>query len=157
MATMEIRNYSTNISVFSQPVEMRAERAQNRPKSPETDKVTIVGGNTGSPPDVGAGLEESKLKAAAEGINTTGSPPAVPKLVEDGRVDNAKADNSKEQVRTLPDTKGKAYFALDDNKNVVIKVEDSKGNVVRQIPPEDYIKMSKTLRELSTNLFHTTA
>ncbi|MEO5361126.1 MAG: flagellar protein FlaG [Nitrospirota bacterium] len=58
---------------------------------------------------------------------------------------------------------GKAFFAVDDDKNVVIKVTDSAGKVVRQIPAEDYLKMVKVLDEnaksllqsnIGNNLYH---
>ncbi len=149
---MEIRKFSTNIPVFSHPAGDRGtEKAQNRQKTPETDKVTIMRGNDNSPLDAGE-TTESKLMAATGNIKDSEDALTIAKQAESGN-----SENDKEQTHALPDTKGKAYFAVDDKKNVVIKVEDSKGNVVRQIPPEDYIKMSETLRELTNNLFHTTA
>jgi uncharacterized FlaG/YvyC family protein len=47
----------------------------------------------------------------------------------------------------------KAVFALDKEKNVVIRVLDKKGEIVRQYPPEEYINMIKKFRENIENLF----
>lgn len=47
----------------------------------------------------------------------------------------------------------KAVFALDKEKNVVIRFLDKKGEVVRQYPPEEYISMIKKLKENIENLF----
>lgn len=47
----------------------------------------------------------------------------------------------------------KAVFALDKEKNVVIRVLDKKGKIVRQYPPEEYIKMVKKFRENIESLF----
>jgi|GEM_PF-4429530 len=51
-------------------------------------------------------------------------------------------------------TSFKAFFAVDENKNVVIRIADSKGNVIKQIPPPEYLEMAKTLSEVDKNLFH---
>ena len=48
----------------------------------------------------------------------------------------------------------RAYFALDDNKNVVIRIVDEEGNVIRQIPPEEFLKTVDTLKENMQNLLH---
>src|SRR3990172_8952109 len=42
----------------------------------------------------------------------------------------------------------KAVLAIDDDKNVVIQLVDKDGNVVRQMPPEDYLDMVKKLKEV---------
>jgi uncharacterized FlaG/YvyC family protein len=54
-------------------------------------------------------------------------------------------------------TNRKAYFAVDENKNVVIKIEDENGKVVRQIPPEEYLKMVDKIKQSAEKLFHTVA
>jgi uncharacterized FlaG/YvyC family protein len=48
----------------------------------------------------------------------------------------------------------KAFFAVDENKNVVIKVVDSEGRVIRQMPPEEYLKMAAAWKKVIKNLFH---
>ncbi|RME68133.1 MAG: hypothetical protein D6778_02265 [Nitrospirae bacterium] len=47
-----------------------------------------------------------------------------------------------------------AYFAVDENNNVVIRIVDSDGKVVRQIPPEEYIRMKEALKETIKNLLN---
>ncbi len=47
----------------------------------------------------------------------------------------------------------KAVFALDKEKNVVIRVLDKKGEVVRQFPPEEYINMIKKFKDNVESLF----
>ena len=41
----------------------------------------------------------------------------------------------------------KAVFAIDNDRNVVIQLLDKYGNVVRQMPPEDYLDMVKKLKK----------
>ncbi|MCG3117596.1 MAG: flagellar protein FlaG [Candidatus Manganitrophus sp. SA1] len=48
----------------------------------------------------------------------------------------------------------KAFFAVDENKNVVIRIKDAEGNVVKQIPPAEYLKMAETLSDSRKTLFH---
>lgn len=43
---------------------------------------------------------------------------------------------------------------MDENKNVVIRIMDDEGNVVKQIPPVEYLKMAETLSESRKALFH---
>jgi uncharacterized FlaG/YvyC family protein len=50
-----------------------------------------------------------------------------------------------------------AYFAVDDKNNVVIRVIDAKGTIVKQIPPDEYLKMVKSMNEIQGHLFHTKA
>ncbi len=47
----------------------------------------------------------------------------------------------------------KAVFAIDRDKNVVIRFLDKKGEIVKQIPPEEYINMVKKFRESVENIF----
>lgn len=42
----------------------------------------------------------------------------------------------------------KAVFAIDEDKNVVIQLLDKDGEVVRQMPPEDYLDMVKNLKAI---------
>jgi len=48
-------------------------------------------------------------------------------------------------------------LALDDDKNVVVRFYDDKGNIVAQYPPKDYLEMMKEFNQVTQNLFHTTA
>lgn len=64
-------------------------------------------------------------------------------------------DNKQEEVK--PAGNGlldlKAIFALDKDKNVVIQFLDEKGEIVKQVPPEEYINMVKKLETIVENLF----
>jgi len=51
----------------------------------------------------------------------------------------------------------KAVFAVDDQKNVVIRFIDKKGKIVRQVPPEEYLDMISKLKENTEHLFSTKA
>src|SRR3990170_4601388 len=41
----------------------------------------------------------------------------------------------------------KGVFAIDEDNNVIIQLLDKDGNVVRQMPPEEYLDMVKKLKE----------
>ncbi len=58
------------------------------------------------------------------------------------------------EVKTRVIPAYKASLALDEEKNVVIKITDSEGNLIRQIPPEEYLKMVSAWKENIKNLFH---
>lgn len=48
----------------------------------------------------------------------------------------------------------KAVFALDKDRKVVIRILDGKGDIIRQIPPEESGLVKKELAELMKNLFN---
>lgn len=52
------------------------------------------------------------------------------------------------------DDKRKAYFDVDENSNVVIKIVGDDGEVIKQIPPEDYLEMMEGLKETVNSLFN---
>ncbi|QWR76484.1 flagellar protein FlaG [Candidatus Magnetomonas plexicatena] len=55
-------------------------------------------------------------------------------------------------------TASKAYYSVENDTNrVVIKIVDNKGNVVKQIPPEDYLKAAKLMNMTTQELFYTKA
>ena len=68
---------------------------------------------------------------------------------QDGTPDTKKSISN--QVRNIQDLK--AVLALDDDKNVVIRVLDEKGKTVAQYPPEDYLQMMKRMNEIVKSLF----
>ncbi|MCX8030424.1 MAG: flagellar protein FlaG [Thermodesulfovibrionales bacterium] len=47
----------------------------------------------------------------------------------------------------------KAFFAVTEDENVVIKIVDEEGNLIRQIPPEEYIKLLEFFKNYNKNLF----
>ncbi|MBF0538934.1 MAG: flagellar protein FlaG [Nitrospirae bacterium] len=72
------------------------------------------------------------------------------------KVDDLKKFVSKETDNTsAADTQQtKAYFEIDDDGKAVIKVVDSEGKVIKQMPPEDYKKAVRRLEEVYKKLFH---
>lgn len=74
-------------------------------------------------------------------------------------MDLQRQDSTVNEKKALSETKVKAqsysaYFAVDENNNVVIRIVDSDGNLVRQIPPEEYIRMKEALKETIKNLLN---
>jgi len=63
-----------------------------------------------------------------------------------------------EEVRESPrlevkDAQTKAFFAVTENKDVVIRIVDSEGNLIRQIPPEEFLKTAEFLQSNNKNIF----
>ncbi|MBF0316719.1 MAG: flagellar protein FlaG [Nitrospirae bacterium] len=48
----------------------------------------------------------------------------------------------------------KAYFEIDEDDKVIIKVVDAEGKLLKQIPPDDYKKSVRRLEEAYNKLFH---
>lgn len=67
------------------------------------------------------------------------------------------ADARPAEPRNVEIYEYKAVFAVDDEKNVVIRFVDKKGKVVQQVPPEEYLDMITRLKESTENLFSTKA
>ncbi|MBF0519497.1 MAG: flagellar protein FlaG [Nitrospirae bacterium] len=68
---------------------------------------------------------------------------------------NQNSVSEKTQTEKPADSKdSKAVFAVDDNKKVVIRILDSEGKVIKQIPAEDYVKMAQQLEHTAKSLFH---
>ena len=84
------------------------------------------------------------------------SPPSV--VSEIGRADKSGKDVQTKEVASpeqgFQSETLKAFFAVDENKNVVIRIADANGKVVKQIPAEEYLKMTEFLLETSKSLFH---
>jgi uncharacterized FlaG/YvyC family protein len=47
----------------------------------------------------------------------------------------------------------KAFIALDENKEVVIRFVDNNGKIVRQYPPEEYLQEMKELNRVIKSLY----
>ena len=77
---------------------------------------------------------------------------------KDNTVSNQKQNPGNTDASSVPAPSGLVGgLALDDDKNVVVRFYDSKGNVVAQYPPESYLKQMKELNQVAENLFHKTA
>ncbi|WP_420265934.1 flagellar protein FlaG [Candidatus Magnetominusculus dajiuhuensis] len=74
-----------------------------------------------------------------------------PQAVVDPRQANA-GNKGDEHTGEKAMSDGKAFFDVDDDKNVVIKVTDSSGKVVQQIPAEQYLQTMKVLDANAKNL-----
>lgn len=59
-----------------------------------------------------------------------------------------------EAVQPEAENQTKAIFALDEDKNVVIQIIDEEGEIVRQMPPEEFLEASKSLQAVAANMFH---
>ncbi|MEO5355823.1 MAG: flagellar protein FlaG [Nitrospirae bacterium YQR-1] len=70
----------------------------------------------------------------------------------DGKLNKALEKAPAEQSAELKENK--AVFAVDENQKVVIRIVDSDGNLLKQIPAEEYVKMVQQLEQNSQNLFH---
>lgn len=59
-------------------------------------------------------------------------------------------------VNVPKETKSDSFtgtLGFDEDKNIVVKILDSKGKVVRQFPPEEYLSMMKEFDNTVKNLF----
>lgn len=99
---------------------------------------------------------------AISSIEAYGSKPEL-KLVKGSEEPRAAAakpadeqpDTEKIAEQKQADTNSvKAVFAVDDDKNVVIRVLDEDGKVIRQFPPEEFLEMAKNLENISKSIFH---
>jgi uncharacterized FlaG/YvyC family protein len=97
----------------------------------------------------------------AAALNGATSDTAIPNAKTDGKQAVAQKKGVADKSPVVANAPGignrKAYFAVDDKKNVVIKIEDENGKVVRQIPPEEYLKMVDKIEQSAEKLFHTVA
>lgn len=53
----------------------------------------------------------------------------------------------------IKNTQTKAFFAVTENKDVVIRIVDPEGNLISQIPPEEFLKTAEFLKNTNKNLF----
>lgn len=94
------------------------------------------------------------LKQAAAQSSREGGPekPAESSLPDKSEVERKKA--VKENPPLKPVNIHKAFFAVDENENVVIRVVDSEGRIVKQFPPEEYLRAAEVLKGTVQNLLH---
>lgn len=50
-------------------------------------------------------------------------------------------------------TNYRALWVIDEKNNVLIRIEDDKGNVIKQIPPEEIINLREKINELMKKFF----
>lgn len=79
---------------------------------------------------------------------------ALQRVIQEQKKEKEKNNSvSQDNERQLEIYKYRAIFAVDDDKNVVVRLVDKKGKTVRQYPPEEYLNMQKHFRESVVNLF----
>lgn len=84
--------------------------------------------------------------------HTASTLPAINQSVKQDTVEKQGTDKKAKEADS-EFFKLKAVFALDDDKNVVIRLLDDKGEVVRQYPPKEYLTMVKKFNEIVDNLY----
>lgn len=100
-----------------------------------------------------AGIENVRSSQAAT-AKKQGEASREVKYAEVVDIQSSNTDEPKETQKVeVKESLAKAFFALDDNENVVIRIVDSEGNLIRQIPPEEFLKASEFLKNNNKNLF----
>jgi uncharacterized FlaG/YvyC family protein len=140
----------------SQPNQPQSNQNTNPAKSlNKDDSVTIT--------------NEGKDKLNSSQQNAKDGKGDAAKLKNLAKGDNARsekeADNKNKASNPAPNNNvinTKAYFSIEkggkDNKqSVVIKIVDSNGNLIRQIPPEDFFKSASEMNIIPNELYHTLA
>ncbi|MCG6551492.1 MAG: flagellar protein FlaG [Candidatus Magnetominusculus sp. LBB02] len=125
------------------------------------NSVSAYGSSAVLPPVVGKQPDD---KQTGHTPTTTATAPAVTQQTAvNAKQDNVGNNTENKAAEKQQDENGKAYFAVDADKNVVIKVTDASGKVVKQIPAEDYLQAVKVLDEnakdllqssVGSNLYH---
>lgn len=99
-------------------------------------------------PDPGA-RNNNKIEPGENDVRSKQVVPEREKGVPD------KKDSTRVQAAQAPRRESnRAFFALEDDGRVVVRIVDEEGQIVKQIPPEEYIKTAKALKENVNNLFH---
>ncbi|MCX7913853.1 MAG: flagellar protein FlaG [Thermodesulfovibrionales bacterium] len=78
------------------------------------------------------------------------SPEVIVKINE--REQRAEVANEIEEI-VLKIEQTKVFFAVTENEDIVIKIVDSEGKLIRQIPPEEYLKMVESLKNACKSIF----
>lgn len=100
----------------------------------------------------GRGVQGSAAPVAEDIVSVTRQQQAASDKEEKKQAQNKAAEPGNAEIY-----KYKAVFAVDDDKNVVIRFVDKKGKVVQQVPPEEYLEMVSKFRASTENLFSTKA
>ncbi|MBF0537103.1 MAG: flagellar protein FlaG [Nitrospirae bacterium] len=135
---------TTPVAGWSQPANKAPENkdAATAAVQQGNDQVTVSLSSV-KPDDTKTPAVEDKTQVTAK---------SVEQKTEGGQVDKKAQEQQYEKNYT------KAYFAIDDiTHSVVIRVADYQGKVIRQIPPEDYLKMAETMKKTQESLFSTKA
>jgi len=71
---------------------------------------------------------------------------STPRVEQRSGVSQTVSRNSQPE-KAQPARPRRAFFAIDENSRVVIRIVDSEGKIVRQIPPEEFLKAVEALKE----------
>lgn len=67
---------------------------------------------------------------------------------------NNEKDSKKEQEsKPVVTNNYRALWVIDEKNNVLIRIEDEKGNLIKQIPPEELVNLKERINELMKNYF----
>lgn len=90
----------------------------------------------------------------AEGARKQGSAFSEAERINVKNNKEVQAEELREALKVeIKNSQARAFFALDENENVVIRIVDSEGKLLRQIPPEEYLKMVEHMRNYTKNIF----
>ncbi|MBF0336259.1 MAG: flagellar protein FlaG [Nitrospirae bacterium] len=103
---------------------------------------------------VGGGADQRVKWNENDSVAIKGSGNTVDVEKEAGN-DLKKLVNKETDVTKAVDAnQSKAYFEIDEDEKVIIKVVDAEGKLLKQIPPDDYKKSVRRLEEAYNKLFH---
>lgn len=109
--------------------------------------------------------QQAAVAATGQGVQGSAVPFAEDVVSVNRRQAASDQDEKKQQAqnkaadepRNVEIYKYKAVFAVDDDKNVVVRFVDKKGKVVQQVPPEEYLDMISKFKDVNAHLFSTKA
>ena len=109
--------------------------------------ISLVGSTTAS-------------SAAAEGDLSPAQTPAAPKGSTEAVVQSSTSESKSRHVSELAKLLGardssedRLKVSVDDKAGVIVRIVDARGEVVRQIPPDELIALSKRMGEMIGVLF----
>jgi uncharacterized FlaG/YvyC family protein len=98
-------------------------------------------------------LQDTQQRNDTKQAGPNGNDPSKGKTSnQTGAASGTNLASSGETARANQETY-RAYFAVDEHKNVVIRVEDAGGKLVRQFPPEDFLKAVRVLDNALQKIF----
>ncbi|MBF0606391.1 MAG: flagellar protein FlaG [Magnetococcales bacterium] len=149
---MEIRGFDLGSTMVMRPVQATKKTPERKDAAPdavqESNKQESVALSSGNPDKAQGVFAEEKASLTAKSAELK---------EEDERASQAKK-KAEEETKLLDKNFTKAYFAVDDKTDsVVIRIVDREGKLLRQIPPEDYLKMLQTMKKNVESIFSTKA
>lgn len=68
-------------------------------------------------------------------------------------LENEKDLKKEQEAKPVVTNNYRALWVIDEKNNVLIRIEDEKGNLIRQIPPEELVNLKERINELMKNYF----